>query len=109
MRVFNRVIEKDNKDNINQINKYISSHTFNHYYFLGHSLDKIDHNFLKQLFKDNYYTKTTIFYYTDGDMQKKIFNLYLMLGEKHMTQMLNNGSLEFIPFDRLENYDFNNS
>ena len=109
MRVYNRVIEKDNKDNINQINKYISSHTFNHYYFLGHSLDKIDHNFLKQLFKDNYYTKTTIFYYTDGDMQKKIFNLYLMLGEKHMTQMLNNGSLEFIPFDRLENYDFNNS
>ena len=109
MRVYNRVIEKDNKDNINQINKYISSHTFNHYYFLGHSLDKIDHNFLKQLFKDNYYTKTTIFYYTDGDMQKKIFNLYLMLGEKHMTHMLNNGSLEFIPFDRLENYDFNNS
>lgn len=107
MRVYNRVIEKDNKDNINQINKYISSHTFNHYYFLGHSLDKIDHNFLKQLFKENYYTKITIFYYTDDDMQKKIFNLYLMLGEKYMTQILNNGSLEFVAFDKLEQYDFN--
>lgn len=107
MRVYNRVIEKDNKDNINQINKYISSHTFNHYYFLGHSLDKIDHNFLKQLFKENYYTKITIFYYTDDDTQKKIFNLYLMLGEKYMTQILNNGSLEFVAFDKLEQYDFN--
>ena len=109
MRVYNRVLDNNNKDNINQINKYVSDHTFCHYYFLGHSLDKIDHSFLKQLFKENIYTKTTIFYYTDDDMLKKIFNLYLMLGEKYMTQMLNNGSLEFIPFDRLENYDFNNS
>lgn len=109
MRVYNRVLDNNNKDNINQINKYVSDHTFSHYYFLGHSLDKIDHSFLKQLFKENIYTKTTIFYYTDDDMLKKIFNLYLMVGEKYMTQMLNNGSLEFIPFDRLENYDFNNS
>lgn len=109
MRVYNRVIDNDNKDNINQINKYILNHTFSHYYFLGHSLDKIDHSFLKQLFNENHYAKTIIFYYTDEDMQKKIFNLYLMLGEKHMIQMLNNGSLEFVPFDKLEQYDFNNS
>ena len=109
MRVYNRVIDNDNKDNINQINKYILNHTFSHYYFLGHSLDKIDHSFLKQLFNENHYAKTTIFYYTDEDMQKKIFNLYLMLGEKHMIQMLNNGCLEFVSFDRLEQYDFNKS
>lgn len=109
MRVYNRVLDNNNKDNINQINKYVLDHTFSHYYFLGHSLDKIDHSFLKQLFKANIYTKTTIFYYTDDDMQKKIFNLYLMLGEKYITQILNNGSLEFVPFDKLEQYDFNKS
>ncbi len=110
MRVYNRVIEKDNKDNINQINKYISGHTFNHYYFLGHSLDKIDHSFLKQLFRrdDDYAkTKTTIFYYSDEDMQKKIFNLYLMLGEKYMTLMQNYGCLGFVHFSEIEHYDFN--
>ena len=112
MRVYNRVIDKDNKDNINQINKYISSHIFNHYYFLGHSLDKIDHSFLRQLFRgnDDYAkTKTTIFYYTEDDMQKKILNLYLMLGEKYMSLMLNYGCLEFVHFSELEHYDFNKS
>ena len=112
MRVYNRVIDNDNKDNINQISKYVSNHIFNHYYFLGHSLDKIDHSFLRQLFKgnDDYAkTKTTIFYYTEDDMQKKIFNLYLMLGEEYMILLLNNGRLEFVSFSELEHYNFNKS
>ena len=109
MRVYNRILDNDEKeviDNINQINKRISDQTFSHYYFMGHSLDKIDHSFLRQLFKKNYYTKTTIFYYNNEDRQKKIFNLYLMVGEEYITQMLNNGSLEFIEFDKIETYNF---
>lgn len=109
MRVYNRILDKDEKeviDNINQINKRISDQTFSHYYFMGHSLDKIDHSFLRQLFKKNYYTKTTIFYYNNEDRQKKIFNLYLMVGEEYITQMLNNGSLEFVEFDKIETYNF---
>lgn len=109
MRVYNRALDKDDKDvidNINYINKRISEQTFSHYYFLGHSLDKIDHSFLRQLFKKNYYTKTTIFYYNNADRQKKIFNLYLMVGEEYITQMLNNGSLEFVEFDEIETYNF---
>lgn len=57
MRVYNRILDKDEKeviDNINQINKRISDQTFSHYYFIVHSLDKIDHSFLRQLFKKNY-------------------------------------------------------
>lgn len=109
MRVYNRALDKDDKDvidNINYINKRISEQTFSHYYFLGHSLDKIDHSFLRQLFKKNYYTKTTIFYYNNEDRQRKIFNLYLMVGEEFITQMLNNGSLEFVEFDEIETYNF---
>ena len=107
MRVYNRVLNTDNKDIINQINLIISNNEFSNYYFLGHSIDKIDHSFLKKLYKDNNQTITTIFYYSDDDKKKKIFNLYLMLGEEYVTEMINHDNLKFVKFNEVDNYSFN--
>ena len=107
MRVYNRVSNTENKDVINQINLVISNNRFNNYYFLGHSIDKIDHSFLKKLYRENNLTKTTVFYYSKDDKDKKIFNLYLLLGEEYVIEMINRDNLKFIRFDEINNYSFN--
>jgi hypothetical protein len=106
MRVYNRLKVTKNEDNINQISSLISENAFTNYFFIGHSIDKIDRSFLRKLYENRGQTKTTIFYYSEVDKNNKIFNLYLMLGEDCITQMLNQDKLEFVKFDKLEKYSF---
>lgn len=103
IRIYDRAISKNYL--ANSIYKELEKQNFTHCYIIGHSLDTIDHSLLKLLYS-KVLVKTTIFFYSDADRDKKMLNLYKLLQEENMNHLLNDNLLNFVSIDKIWEYNF---